>query len=86
MMSSPEPAPQTPDICAICGSETMGGFEKGQSSNYGVFVACETAGCGRYIKQAADLSIPRPERPGGWCAVVRCVLGVFALLAPSRGA
>jgi hypothetical protein len=65
MLSSPEPVAQTPDICAICGSETMRGFGKGQSSNYGVFVACETMGCGRYVKQAADLSLPSGSLPGG---------------------
>jgi hypothetical protein len=64
MLSSPEPIAQTPDICAICGSETMGGFGRGQSSNYGVFVACETVGCDRYVKQAAD-SLPGGSFPGG---------------------
>lgn len=62
MLVSPEPAPEaptpeTPGICAICGSETTRGFDKGESASYGVFVACEAGRCDRYVKQAA------PKRP-----------------------
>ena len=58
VLVSPNPAPEaaapvTPDICPTCGSETMRGFGKGKSASYGVFVACETARCDRYVKQAA---------------------------------
>jgi hypothetical protein len=50
----------------------MRGFRRGESASYGVFVACERAGCGRYIKQAAG-----PSVLGRWGLVARCIIGVL---------
>jgi hypothetical protein len=75
VLVSPEPtpeapAPETPDICATCGSETMRGFGKGESASYGVFVACRAARCDRYVKQAAPRRISWAAVAGGVVLVV----------------
>ena len=57
-------------ICATCGLRTMRGFGRVESATYGVFVACERAGCGRFVKQAAG-----PSVLSGWRLVARCIIG-----------